>query len=139
MTRFVSLLLFVFFCVSFNLICQTQSEYGYDPSGNRIIRLVISGMQQSARSEDQSLYYNTVYPNQIVNETNLSLDEEYLENHPSGRVYLFDLSGKIITQKTYEYSTFLITFSTSSLAKGSYIISLISDDGTYKKDWIVVK
>ncbi len=144
MRIFIQITLFLSLILIINTGLQAQAvSYGYDAAGNRISRVIV--LAQLRVDEQEEILKEDVYSEVIrnmeiriyPNPTNGLLKVE-LSNLPSGQqvnLFLFDLSGKLILEKSkvQEFTEIDI----SNHPAGNYILKIYI--GEVNTEWKIIK
>ena len=133
-----------------NLSAQTPVYYGYDSNGNRKVRSITLSETKSAKADTSnnkqanSLKPETfsdnlgdikivIYPNPTQGQLKIDL-EGYEENGNSG-LYLYNLSGSLVTSKSPVKSSNELNLSGYPI--GTYILKIVVGDK--KIEWRIIK
>jgi hypothetical protein len=137
-------LIIFFLAISASTSAQNSREYVYDNAGNRTQRIVLvlaknmqtnNAIEEQNVSEEQLLDGNfTLYPNPTSALLSIEADASFMLLE-SKKLYVYDLTGKLLLEKEFSESTERLDFST--FTNGSYIVQVIADGK--KKEWRVMK
>ncbi|HML70294.1 MAG TPA: T9SS type A sorting domain-containing protein [Macellibacteroides fermentans] len=122
----------IFGFLLFNVTIYSQSKivYSYDQAGNRELKTIyietrsagsLVNQQSSTIEETLSTKKIKLYPNPV--KTSLTVEISDSDNELTGQILLFDLTGRLILQKSIETSVQIVDMST--LNKGTYIMKLV--------------
>jgi len=133
-----------------NASTQTPVYYGYDGNGNRKVRSIVlsetksakadtSTNKQANRQKPETFSDNlgdikiVIYPNPTQGQLKIDL-EGYQENVSSG-LYLYSLSGSLVTSKSPVKSSNELILSGYPI--GTYILKIVIGDK--KSEWKIIK
>lgn len=138
--------LFLFFVTPcFYLPAQAQEttmHYTYDNAGNRISRMQVSmrSFTPFSQETDEERILDefvktkvNVYPNPVQSDLSVAISD--LPDGGSWKLLLFDMSGKLVCQRTYD--SMQITLPMSALQSGEYIVKLIFNQS--QSVWKIIK
>lgn len=107
-----------------------EKNYVYDDLGNRI------GLNITTLSLDSETLKNTitVYPNPADNILNIKLPKTIIGNNISLKLY--DINGKVITNKRASIKENTVIVNIDKLAKGVYLLHLTNNNKNYSQIFI---
>lgn len=121
---------------------QTIHGYEYDSSGNRISRRIImlrnaTTERDNETKEDIKDILNGFTINIYPNPTNgtLYIDHTSTDSIPTFKLYIYDLKGTLLINKTTKEKRTLLDL--SKKPKGTYLLRIISEDSS--SDWKIIK
>lgn len=112
---------------SFEAAAQTKWNYSYDSTGNRIARIITSGVFTRAAGKAHQNLFSGHDITATLNENHNQLKIEYLKS-TGFNITVYDLSGKELL--SYKANSRIQFIDISTIRRGLYILKVESDEMT---------